>query len=189
MKIIHHFIENFELELFNILKKYDNKELYLMVSGGSILTLFNNNKYNELNTKKWQVYFCDERLEGEKNIDSAFENMKYLNATIHPLKEEKIEKIDLAILGIGEDGHIASLFPNHPALDCQDDFIIIEDSPKEPKRRITVSINFLNNVGQLVFMVPPKNGKFKSVRGPHTSIAKKLSILYEVYLHERMKMD
>ena len=54
------------------------------------------------------------------------------------------EPLDLAILGIGEDGLIASLFPGHPAL-TQNDLraVAIEDAPKPPRRRLSLSMRYL----------------------------------------------
>ncbi len=52
--------------------------------------------------------------------------------------------IDLALLGTGEDGHIASLFPGHPSLAVRDQCVIAEtDSPKPPARRLTLSMPLL----------------------------------------------
>lgn len=52
--------------------------------------------------------------------------------------------LDLAILGIGEDGHICSLFPGHKAL-LQDDLraVAVEDAPKMPRRRLSLSMRFV----------------------------------------------
>jgi 6-phosphogluconolactonase len=52
--------------------------------------------------------------------------------------------LDLAILGVGEDGHVCSLFPGHPAL-TQNDLraVAIEDAPKPPRRRLSLSMRFL----------------------------------------------
>jgi len=45
----------------------------------------------------------------------------------------------ILVLGVGEDGHIASLFPGHPALEDEEQpFFIIEDSPKPPSLRMTI---------------------------------------------------
>jgi 6-phosphogluconolactonase len=52
--------------------------------------------------------------------------------------------LDLALLGIGEDGHVASLFPGHQALDENDLRVVaVEDAPKPPRRRLSVSMRFL----------------------------------------------
>lgn len=46
----------------------------------------------------------------------------------------------LTVLGAGEDGHIAALFPNHHSFaDAREGFISISDSPKPPSHRMTSS--------------------------------------------------
>jgi 6-phosphogluconolactonase len=52
--------------------------------------------------------------------------------------------LDLAILGVGEDGHIGSLFPGHRAL-MQEDLraIAIEDAPKPPAMRLSLTLRFI----------------------------------------------
>jgi 6-phosphogluconolactonase len=49
-------------------------------------------------------------------------------------------RFDVVLLGVGEDGHIASLFPDHTALRNRErQYLLVEDAPKEPPRRITAS--------------------------------------------------
>ena len=56
---------------------------------------------------------------------------------------KKIDKFDVVLLSMGEDGHIASLFPNHIYSEGQ--MVVIEqDSPKPPKERISMSYQQLN---------------------------------------------
>jgi 6-phosphogluconolactonase len=52
---------------------------------------------------------------------------------------------DLIVLGIGPDGHVASLFPGAPTLDAGDMAIClgVHDSPKPPPERITLSLAVL----------------------------------------------
>ena len=52
--------------------------------------------------------------------------------------------LDLAILGVGEDGHICSLFPGHIAL-TQNDLraVAIEDAPKPPRRRLSLTLRYV----------------------------------------------
>jgi 6-phosphogluconolactonase len=52
--------------------------------------------------------------------------------------------LDLIILGIGDDGHVCSLFPGHPALNVEDQrVLVIEDSPKPPPARMTLSLPYV----------------------------------------------
>jgi 6-phosphogluconolactonase len=49
--------------------------------------------------------------------------------------------LDLIFLGMGEDGHVASLFPGAPSavLNCAEPFLAIQNSPKPPPERISLS--------------------------------------------------
>lgn len=52
----------------------------------------------------------------------------------------KVGKIDIWLIGVWEDGHICSLFPGHRLLDDTSlGYLRIDDSPKSPPKRITVS--------------------------------------------------
>ena len=58
--------------------------------------------------------------------------------------------LDLLILGVGDDGHICSLFPGHPALaELNERVLAIEDSPKPPPRRLSLSLPYVLRSRQL----------------------------------------
>ena len=59
---------------------------------------------------------------------------------------------DLVLLGLGEDGHTASLFPNQP-VDNSADAVPVFDAPKPPADRITVSQQRLSNAREVIFLV------------------------------------
>jgi 6-phosphogluconolactonase len=62
-----------------------------------------------------------------------------------PAEEGATPQLDLVLLGIGPDGHVASLFPGAPTLDAGEEAIClgVEDSPKPPPQRITLSLPVL----------------------------------------------
>jgi len=59
--------------------------------------------------------------------------------------------LDLAILGVGEDGHVCSLFPGHPSTQLSPAspekvslrVVAIEDAPKFPRRRLSLTMHFI----------------------------------------------
>ena len=47
---------------------------------------------------------------------------------------------DVLMLGVGEDGHVASLFPEHPVLNETGTTAAVHDSPKPPPTRVTLTM-------------------------------------------------
>ena len=63
-------------------------------------------------------------------------------------------RFDLVLLGMGSDGHTASLFPRSPVLEEQSRWVVpVLDAPKAPPRRLTVTLPVLNAGHQVLFMV------------------------------------
>ncbi len=52
---------------------------------------------------------------------------------------------DLVMLGIGGDGHTASLFPGTSSVDDSEMVLVVNDAPKSPSTRLTMSFDSLSN--------------------------------------------
>lgn len=64
------------------------------------------------------------------------------------------DPLDVLVLGMGEDGHVASLFPGSPALDVRDErAAAVHDAPKPPPRRMTVTPPVVERARSIVVLV------------------------------------
>ena len=123
-----------------------------------------------------QVYFGDERClpdgAAQRNDRMAFDTLlKHVAippASIHAIPAELgareaatryaavlagIEFLDLVLLGMGEDGHTASLFPDNPATDSAAPVVPVFDAPKPPAERVSLGMNTLNAARHKIFLV------------------------------------
>lgn len=93
------------------------------------------------------------RIAGEIAPETAAQNLEARLAAIASRFNEPRYAHDLILLGLGEDGHTASLFPGSPALDETERNVIPATGPKPPPQRITFTFPLLNAAREIAFLV------------------------------------
>jgi len=67
--------------------------------------------------------------------------------------EYKLPRFDIMILGLGEDGHTASIFPKNTELFYSTNVCEVATHPQSGQKRITLTGSVINNAKNIVFMV------------------------------------
>jgi 6-phosphogluconolactonase len=82
-------------------------------------------------------------------------------------------RFDMVIVGVGEDGHTAALFPNHAALYATTDFVTLDDSPKPPAKRLTSTPALLarTQMAMVLFIGETKREAYANWLNPNMEIA------------------
>jgi 6-phosphogluconolactonase len=62
-------------------------------------------------------------------------------------------RLDLVLLGMGEDGHVASLFPGSSALEESERLVLPVSAPRPPVERVTLTLPAINAARQVFFLV------------------------------------
>lgn len=83
------------------------------------------------------------------------------------------QDLDACLIGIGEDGHFASLFPDHPGLKELTPVFAVLDSPKPPPRRLTLSLGVIRRShAQVILALGAAKGAVARVaaQGPRSDL-------------------
>lgn len=132
---------------------------------------------------KWRFFFCDERIVSFDHAESTYGSYKKSLIGKIPVSEDQfirvdpelsaeeaakdyikkmsvyfppdcVPRFDVLLLGMGPDGHTCSLFPNHRLLEETSLWICpINDSPKPPPSRITLTFPVINNAKVCIFAI------------------------------------
>lgn len=93
------------------------------------------------------------RIRGEISPNDAAREYEARLATVAARLGEARYVHDLLLLGLGEDGHTASLFPGSPALDETMHSVIPATGPKPPPQRVTMTFPLINAARHVAFLV------------------------------------
>lgn len=155
----------------------------IVLSGGSTpRPLYEQLRHLKTNWNFWHIYFSDERClpanDPERNSVMAKEawldHVPIPPRQVHLIPAEmgpeaaaqaysgilrQVAMFDLALLGLGEDGHTASLFKGHEWGwdEGSPSALPVFDSPKPPSERVSLSAWRLSRTKQVIFMVTGEN--------------------------------
>lgn len=94
------------------------------------------------------------RMRGEIDPETAAREYEAKLTALAGRFGEKRYTHDLLLLGLGEDGHIASLFPDIPALDESERLVVPVIGPKPPPQRVSMTFPLINAARHILFLVP-----------------------------------
>jgi len=148
---------------------------HIALTGGTLGGQFADALVEKLNTNApdlsgLHIWFSDERFDSAnsplRNSQPVRSALKNSSVTVHEVQstddgvnviaaaaayEAELGDItmDICVLGLGPDGHVASLFPNHWDPQLIANAIPITDSPKPPAERVSFSMSFINASDQV----------------------------------------
>lgn len=112
------------------------------------------------------------RIKGEReDVDAAANDYAAVIADCFDVHARgPAPRLDLILLGLGEDGHVASLFPHSEALRETDRWVVANHVPKLGTTRITVTFPLINRARAVFFLVAGASkvaALADALHGPH----------------------
>lgn len=135
-------------------------------NSGNFLKEFENKKSCLVSENLFLPPISDKSV-AQDNLNIAVRKASEYDETIRLfLKDKGVEALDLVLLGMGDDFHTASIFPDSPLLEDQS-LVSAVLAPKEYKtsRRISFTMPFINRASTRLFLLsgPSKYDGFRSI--------------------------
>lgn len=185
------------VEAIQALLETKSKVIVAVPGGRSVYGIFQKLAESNIDWHRVHLFMVDERLVAidhpESNFRLVVESLgEIVPATsLHPFVydtatedngvreyERQLVQLggsfDIVLVSSGEDGHIASIFPNHQStMVDRRRFVLLEDSPKPPLRRMsaTPSLIATAQVGLLLFFGAGKGVALKNFFNPKLSVS------------------
>ncbi len=166
----------------------DRGQFHVVLAGGNTpRAIYHRLRAAQTDWSVWHIYFGDERcmpaVDSARNSRIAAEVwLDYVpipEFQLHVIPGEcgalqaaemyaetlrNVDDFDLVLLGLGEDGHTASLFPNHEwgVAAGSPDTLAVFDAPKPPPQRVSLSASRLSRARRVLFLVSGES-KHKAV--------------------------
>lgn len=148
----------------------------VLAGGGTPRRLYRALAKEQHDWSRWRIWFGDERCLAPDHPDrnSAMAKEVWLDkiglpaGNLHVIPAEQdvdratrsyarelsgLADFDLVLLGLGQDGHTASLFPGHDWDQADEAVLAVKDAPKPPPERISLSAGRLSRARQVLFLV------------------------------------
>jgi 6-phosphogluconolactonase len=108
------------------------------------------------------------RMAGEKEASEAAGDYESELRNFFALGARKLPRFDLILLGLGEDGHTASVFPGSTALTEQEHLVATTYVEKLKAHRLTLTLPVINNAARVSFLIAgaSKAAVVKNLLGP-----------------------
>jgi len=92
------------------------------------------------------------RIKGEN--DPELEAQRYSAILEKELNlEDEVPQFDLVILGMGDDGHTASIFPHEIALWDAQEWCVVATHPESGQKRVSITGDIINNAKAVAFLI------------------------------------
>ena len=108
------------------------------------------NLFNHVSISNDKIHAIPTELNNPRDAAKAYEQTLRSHA---PLNNKKIPELDLIILGMGSDGHTASLFPESHLLNITDSLCASDYIKKLDSHRISLTLPLLKNAKNIIVLV------------------------------------